>query len=95
MLIDSIIVFVTQLIFIGTRTWNIRSVAAGNIPMAVLSGLVVGSSWLYSLHLGTNSMGELTKNSDLSHIPVILSFLAGGAVGTYISMIKKKRNGKI
>lgn len=81
-------VFITQLVFIGTRTWNVRSVASGNIIGALVSGAIVHIAWLIGISIGVISMNEILSNWNLSYLPVVISSLSGGLLGTYIGMRK-------
>ena len=44
-----IIVFMTQLIFIGARTINVRAIADNNRLKAMTTGAVIHLSWLVSI----------------------------------------------
>jgi len=91
----TIVTFFTQLIFIGTRTWNVQSVSEGNIPEAIFSGFFVNLSWLASTAIGIDGTVRVI-NLQYDYLPVVIGNIAGGLVGTYIAMIIKKRsnNGK-
>jgi len=82
----SIIVFVTQLIFIGCRTWNVKAIAKQNIPDVLISGTFVHLSWLVSIAIGAISMHEIITNFEWSYLPIVLCSLVGGLLGSYISM---------
>lgn len=82
----SIIVFVTQLIFIGCRTWNVKAIAKQNIPHVLISGTFVHLSWLVSIAIGAISMHEIITNFEWSYLPIVLCSLVGGLLGSYISM---------
>jgi len=82
----SITVFLTQLIFIGCRTWNVQAISKGNIAHVLISGAVVHLSWLVSIAIGAVSMFEIVSNFEWQYIPVVLSSLAGGLIGSYIAM---------
>ena len=82
-------VFITQLIFIGTRTWNVRSVSKGNISHALISGTFVHISWLVSISIGVISMNEIIINFQYDYIYVILCSVSGGLLGTYVGMREK------
>lgn len=82
----SIVVFITQVIFLWSRTWNVQSVARGDVKGALLSGTVVHITWLLSLSLGVTSMNEVISNFDISFVPVVVCSLFGGLLGTYWSM---------
>ncbi|WP_163321650.1 hypothetical protein [Draconibacterium mangrovi] len=86
----SIIVFVTQLIFIGCRTWNVKAISAKNIHQVLLSGTFVHLAWLVSIAIGAVSMNEIITNFRWSYIPIVLCSLTGGLIGSYISMKNKK-----
>jgi len=86
----SIIVFITQLIFIGCRTWNVKAIAKQNIPHVLISGTFVHLSWLVSIAIGAISMHEIMVNFEWSYLPIILSSLSGGLTGSYISMKNKR-----
>ena len=86
----SIIVFVTQLIFIGCRTWNVRAIASDNIPQVLISGTFVHLSWLVSIAIGAISMYEIITNFEWSYLPIIACSLIGGLIGSYISMRSKR-----
>ena len=82
----SILVFVTQLIFIGTRTWNVKAISSGKIPQVLLSGGIIHISWLIAMSTGVISMQEIINNLDWRYLPVIVCSLSGGLLGSYISM---------
>jgi uncharacterized membrane protein len=86
----SIIVFVTQLIFIGCRTWNVKAIAKQDIPQVLLSGTFVHLSWLVSIAIGAVSMHEIISNFEWSYLPIIACSLSGGLIGSYLSMKSKR-----
>lgn len=81
-----ITVFVTQLIFIGCRTWNVMAISKENIKDVVISGALVHISWLVSIAIGATSMYELISNWNIDYIPVILCSLVGGIIGSVIAL---------
>lgn len=85
----SIVVFITQLIFIGCRTWNVKAIAKHNIPQVLISGTFVHLSWLVSIAIGTVSMNEIISNFEMQYLPIVVASLAGGLIGSYISMKKR------
>jgi uncharacterized membrane protein len=87
----SITVFVTQLIFIGCRTWNVQAVAKNHIPQALISGVFVNLSWLVSIAIGAVSMYEIINDFKLKFLPVVICSVIGGTVGSYIAMRAKKK----
>ena len=90
----SIVVFFTQLIFIGCRTWNIKAIAKNNLPHVLLSGAFVHLSWLVGISIGAVSMNQIITNFELRFIPVVACSLAGGLIGSYIGLKDRKNNSK-
>ena len=86
----SIIVFITQLIFIGCRTWNVKAIAQNSIPQVLISGAIVHIAWLISIAIGAVSMHELLTSFEWKYVPIILCSLTGGLLGSYISMKSKR-----
>ena len=86
----SIIIFVTQLIFIGCRTWNVKAISKQNIPQVLISGTFVHLSWLISIAIGAVSMHEIITNFKWQYIPIVLCSLLGGLIGSYLSMKSKR-----
>lgn len=90
----SLTVFVSQLIFIGCRTWNVRAVADRNLPQVLLSGGIVHLSWLASLTVGAMSMQQLLTDWNWAYLPVIACSLAGGLIGSWLGLKEKIKNKK-
>jgi len=86
----SIIVFITQLIFIGCRTWNVKAISKQNIPQVLISGTFVHLSWLVSIAIGAISMREIITNFRWEYLPIVICSLTGGLIGSYISMKSKR-----
>jgi len=86
----SIIVFVTQIVFIGCRTWNIKAISKQDIPQVLISGALVHLSWLVSIAIGAVSMHEIITNFEWSYLPIIACSLSGGLIGSYLSMKSKR-----
>lgn len=84
------IVFITQLIFIGCRTWNVKAIAKHNIPQVLISGTFVHLSWLVSIAIGAVSMNEIITNFEWSYLPIVACSLSGGLIGSYLSMKSKR-----
>lgn len=87
----SIIVFITQLVFIGCRTWNVKCISKDDIPGVLISGTLVHVSWLISIGIGVISINEIIVNFEWSYLPIVLSSLSGGLLGSYISMKYKHK----
>ncbi|UXQ88816.1 hypothetical protein [Tenacibaculum phage Larrie] len=90
----SIIMFVTQLVFIGCRTWNIKSISKGNLIGALVSGAIVHITWLISISIGSVSMYEIIGNFQIKYLPIIVFSLLGGLIGIYLGFIEKAGNRK-
>ena len=86
-----IVVFITQFIFIGCRTWNVAAIAEKNIPAVIISGAFIHIAWLVSIAIGAVSMNELISNFDLNFLPVVFCSLTGGVLSSYIVMKYKER----
>lgn len=86
----AIIVFFTQLVFVGFRTWNVKAIAEKNIPQVLISGTIVHLTWLVSIAIGAISMSEILTNFQWEYIPIILCSLSGGLIGSYLSMKSKR-----
>ena len=87
----SLMVFFTQLIFIGCRTWNVKAIAKNNLPQVLLSGGIVHMSWLVSIAIGAVSMNEIITSMKLEYLPVVLCSLVGGLLGSYIGLKERKK----
>lgn len=86
----SIAVFVTQLIFIACRTWNVKAIAKKDVQQVLISGAFVHISWLVGIAIGGVSMNEIITNFSWEYIPVILCSLLGGLIGSYLGMKSKR-----
>lgn len=86
----SIIVFITQLIFIFCRTWNVKSIAKQNIKQVLFSGAIIHICWLINISIGAISMHEIISNFKFAYTPIVICSLTGGLIGSYISMKNKK-----
>jgi hypothetical protein len=80
----SIIVFVTQVIFLYLRTLNVIYTSNRNMWGTILTGNGVSLFWLVSMSIGMNSM--LTG----SWQPII-AFILGGTLGTYYGIKKENK----
>ncbi len=87
----SIIVFLTQLIFIGCRTWNVKAIAKNNLLHVLLSGAVVHIAWLISIAIGAVSMNEIVSEFNWEYVPVVICSLTGGLIGSYLGLKERKR----
>lgn len=87
----SLTVFITQLIFIGCRTWNVKAIAKNSISQVLLSGAIVHLSWLVSIAIGAASMYEIMSEWNWHFLPVVGCSLSGGLIGSYIGLKERKK----
>lgn len=88
----SIIIFATQLIFIGCRTWNVMAIAENKTIQVLVSGAIVHITWLIGIAIGSVSMYKIINNFQWLYIPIVLCSLTGGLVGSYITMKFKNKS---
>jgi len=82
---SSLIVFVSQIIFIYLRTLNVIYTTEKKIWPSIITGAGVGMLTLISFSIGIKSVlsGEI--------IPIVV-FLVGGAFGTYLGIKQNEKN---
>jgi predicted MFS family arabinose efflux permease len=88
-LTQCIIVFITQLVFIWSRTLNVRAVAKHNTPAVLLTGAVVHIAWLVGIAIGATSMYKIMTDFKLEYLPIVACSLVGGLLGSWLAMRKK------
>ena len=88
-MIHSLLIFVIQVFFLWARTWNIRSIAKGDIAGALISTAIINLSWLMNVAIGGVGMTKIV-NGDMTGVLPVLCSLAGGLIGTYIGLKQKK-----
>lgn len=86
---NTLLMFSTQLIFIGCRTWNVKAIAKNNMIQTMVSGTIVNISWLVSMGLGGVSMYNIINDFQWQYVPIVAACVFGGAAGTYIGMKEK------
>jgi len=84
-------VFLTQVAFIWSRTWNVKAIAANNLKDVLVSGAVVHIAWLISITLGVVSMKEIMLSFQWKYLPVIIGSLTGGLLGSYLGLKEKMK----
>jgi hypothetical protein len=89
-LIESLIVFFVQLVFIWSRTLNVRAVADKNIPRVLFTGAIIHIAWLIGIAIGATNMYKIMNDFKLEYLPVIIASLAGGLLGSWLGMKNKK-----
>lgn len=82
-----IIVFISQTVFLWFRTLNVVYTSKLMIIPSILTGIGIGLSWLIAVAIGVNSVLEL-------QILPIIGHIAGGALGTYMGLIKEIKKKK-
>lgn len=87
----SIIVFITQIVFIGCRTWNVRAIANNNLVEVLISGALVHLAWLVSIAIGAISMNAIIQNFQWSYLPIIICSTIGGMIGSWVGLKQKRK----
>jgi len=85
----SVTIFITQLIFIGCRTWNVKAISKNNLAQVLLSGTFVHLSWLVSIAIGSKSMYEIITDFKLEYLPIVVCSLTGGLIGSWLGLKEK------
>lgn len=85
----SIMIFFTQLVFIGCRTWNVRAISTGNLGQVLLSGAIVHITWLIGIALGSVSMYKIINDFSWDYLPIVLCSLTGGLIGSWLGLKEK------
>lgn len=83
---QSIVVFITQILFLWFRTHNIKAISDDDIFKAMWSGVGIAICWLIGIAIGSYSVIH-------GNILPLLAHIIGGLIGTYYSIkqnIKKK-----
>lgn len=81
---QSLIVFVSEIIFLYMKTINIQAISKAKVFPAIVSNSAVSITWLIGVTISITSL--LNK-----HYLPILCFLAGGVIGTYLAMMRHKK----
>jgi len=79
---SALVVLISQIIFIYLRTINVIYTAEMKVRPAIISGVGIGLAWLVSMAIGADSIMK-------GQVLPIISFLIGGALGTYWGIIKE------
>ena len=81
---STLIILISQIIFIYLRTLNVIYTADKRMLAAILTGNGIGISWLISMSISINSVME-------GQLLPILAFLVGGTLGTYFAIKKESK----
>lgn len=90
-LLHSAFVFLSQLIFICCRTWNVKAIADNKISQVLLSGCIIHIAWLISIALGSFSVYKIVGDFQMKYIPVVFFSMSGGLLGSWLAMKFKKK----
>lgn len=82
--IAAIVVFTTQYLFLWARTLNVVATSELNAWKATWTGFVITTSWLLAVAIGVDALWTGTWQPIVGHI-------AGGLLGTYITLKSEKR----
>ena len=81
---SSIVILISQIIFIYLRTLNVIYTAERKMVPSILTGNGIALSWLISISIGTSSVMS-------GQILPIISFIIGGTIGTYLGIKKESK----
>jgi uncharacterized membrane protein YqgA involved in biofilm formation len=85
---SSILILISQVVFIYLRTLNVIYTSQKRMIPAILTGNGIAIAWLVSIAVGTTSI----MNGNI--IPIFM-FIIGGTIGTYLGIKKEiDKNGK-
>jgi hypothetical protein len=87
-MIEAIVVFISNVLFMFLRTWNINSIAKRNIKMVLISGGLIHITWLFSTALAVGSAHAFFETGELKYLPIVLTSLTGSLLGTYLGIMK-------
>lgn len=83
--VQSLIVLVTQIIFLFLRTINVQATAGGKMWLSIWTGNGIAITWLIGISIGANAMLE-------GHVLPLLAHLLGGSIGTYLAFKRKNKS---
>jgi hypothetical protein len=86
------IVFITNLVFLWARTWNVRATASRDVWGVMWSGTIVHLSWLISIAIGANSITNIILDWQWQNIIVVIGSLSGGLLGSYFGLLQKSKS---
>lgn len=78
------VILVTQIIFLYCRTLNVIYTAEKKIIPSILTGNMIGITWLIGIAIGASAIMSLQWQPVLAH-------LIGGTVGTYWGFKTKRK----
>ena len=81
----SVIVLVTQVIFMYLRAINVKAIASDKMWPAIWTQLVIGATFMTGMTVATNAAME-------GNLLPIIAYLVGGVIGTWIAMRKKREH---
>ncbi len=87
----SILIFLTQVVFIGCRTWNVKAIAKNNLLQVLISGGLVHIAWLISIAIGSVSTMNIIENFEWKYLPILLCSLVGGLFGSYLGLKERTK----
>jgi hypothetical protein len=86
----TITVFLTQVAFVWSRTWNVKAIADRDMSKVLISGTLIHVTWILSTLLSVVSAKEVLIDGKTEFLPVMIASLVGGLLGSYLSMRSKK-----
>ena len=81
---SSLIILVTQIIFLYARTLNVMFTSEKKMIPALITGNIIGIAWLISIAIGANAILTMQWQPICAHI-------IGGSVGVIIGFKHKRK----
>ena len=80
----ALVVFVTQIIFLYSRTLNVMYTAENKLIPALVTGNIIGITWLLSMAVGANAILTMQWQPIAAHI-------VGGSIGVIMGFKLRRR----
>lgn len=82
---SSVIILISQIIFIYLRTLNIIYSSERKMLASIITGNGIAITWLISISISINSV--------IIHFEIlpVISYLVGGTIGTYMAIRSEKK----
>jgi len=84
-----ILMFILEFIFILVRTLNIHSISKNSLWPAVITGNILGITFLITTALGVEAYLDWPEG-----IPVFISYMVGGTLGLVVGIKYNKKHEK-
>ena len=82
----SIAMFISQLVYTGFRTLNMRYIAENKYYGIQITSSIVHLSYLVSIAVGAVSIKEIIEDFRIDYLPIIAASLAANWIGNWIAL---------